>query len=98
MKHIEELIEEICEELDGACEYAEKYIKSKAQGHSLRATKYKSMAEDELTHAGNIKDFAGQDVEEIRRVFELPHEVEEKWERAIKHYAERVAWIRYMLN
>lgn len=98
MKHIEKLIESIDDELDGAAEYAECYIKAKSRGHSSRASKYKSMAEDELTHAENIKDFAAADIEEIKRVYKLPEEVEEHWEKAHKHYTERMALIKYMLN
>ena len=55
MKHIEKMIESIDEELDGAAEYAECYIKSKSRGHSSRAAKYKSMAEDEDGPQGSEK-------------------------------------------
>jgi hypothetical protein len=98
MKHIEKMIDHIDEELDGAAEYAECYIKSKSRGHSSRAAKYKSMAEDELIHADNIKEFAAADVEEIKRVYKLPEEVEEHWEKAHKRFTERIAMIRYMLG
>lgn len=98
MKHIEKLIESIDDELDGAAEYAECYIKAKSRGHSMRASKYKSMAEDELAHATNIKDFAAADVEEIKRVYSLPEDVEEHWEKAHKRFTERMALIKYMLN
>jgi hypothetical protein len=56
------------------------------------------MAEDELIHADNIKEFAAADVEEIKRVYKLPEEVEEHWEKAHKRFTERIAMIRYMLG
>jgi rubrerythrin len=82
MHYIDELIEKIEEEIEGAREYTEESIKARAKGYTERANKYKSMAMDELTHAATIRDFATQDVDEIKRVYTLPVEVEENWNRA----------------
>ena len=55
MKILDHMIEDLEEEVDGAREYAEKYIECKAKGNTARATKYKEMAMDELKHAGYIR-------------------------------------------
>ena len=50
MKMIERYIESLCEELDGAVEYAEYYIIYKT-ARPQWARMYKEMAESELQHA-----------------------------------------------
>ena len=98
MHYIDELIEKIEEEIEGAREYTEESIKARAKGHTERANKYKSMAMDELTHAATIRDFATQDVDEIKRVYTLPVEVEENWNRAHRRFIECMSAIKLMLN
>ena len=95
---MEKMIDAIEEELEGAKNYAEKYIENKAHGNMQRASVFKEMAMDELGHAAHIYDFSSQDISHIKDVHTLPTEVEEKWEHARKRYAECVGWIKQMLS
>lgn len=97
MTKIKKLINHIDEELKGAKDYAEKYVECKTKGDTTWASKYKEMANDELKHAINLHDKAVQEIEEIKKVYTAPVEMEEKWEREHKEYVENVAWIRQML-
>jgi ferritin len=97
MRMIDKMIDHINEELEGAKEYAEKYIECKSRGDTTRASKYHDMANDELRHASNIHDFAIMDVDSIKNVYPLSVEDEEKWTHAHKHFAECTAIIRQML-
>ena len=98
MKLVHKFIEQIDEELEGAKEYAERYIENRAKGNSNRASKYKEMAGDELRHAGYVYDFAVMDVADIKKVYPMPIEAEEAWTHAMKHYAECVAMVKHMLT
>ena len=97
MKIIHKFIEHINDELDGAKEYAEKFIENKAKSNMMRASRYKEMAEDEMKHATYIKDMALVDAEELLKVYTLPIETEEQWNHTLKHFAECMAMIRHML-
>jgi ferritin len=94
MRLLEKLIENIEEELEGAKEYAERYIECKARGNNQRASKYKEMAHDEIRHAEEIYSFADTDVEAIRRVHPLSVEDEEEWARAVKKMHECIARVK----
>ena len=98
MKKIKEYVEAIDEELEGAKEYAEKYVECKAKDNMQSATKYKEMANDELKHAMYEHEWAVKEIEEISRVYTPPIEMQEKWDKAHKEYVEKVAWIRQMLS
>ena len=98
MKLIHKLIESFEEELEGAKEYAEKYIDSKARGNIVRAEKYSEMAKDELKHAGYMKEFAIKDYEEIKKVYPVPDETEEAFEHALKKSSECMATVKQMLS
>ena len=98
MKLVHKFIDQIDDELDGAKEYAERYIECRAKGNASRAAKYKEMAGDELRHAGYVYDFAVMDIGEIKKVYPMPIEVEEAWDKAMKHYAECVAMVKHMLT
>ena len=99
MLHLmEKMIGDVMEELDGAREYAEKYIENRAIGNVSRANKYKEMASDELRHASYAHEFAAQDMEELKKVTEIPVKDLERWEKAHKSYAESMAWIKRMLD
>ena len=98
MKMIQEKIEEICEELDGAFEYAEKYFKCKARGNLGHANKFKEMAHDELKHANILHELYTEDIEELNKVYTLTEEEEKAWENCIKHFAEKVAMVRHILS
>lgn len=98
MNYIDKMIDKIEEEIEGAVDYAEESIKCRAKGHTDRASKYKSMALDEITHAETIRNFATQDIEEIKRVYSFPVEDEEKWEKAHRKFNEIIASIKLMLG
>lgn len=98
MKIIHKFIEHINDELDGAKEYAEKFIENKAKGNMARAARYKEISEDEMRHATYVKDMAVSDAEDILKVYTLPVETEEAWNHTLKHFAECMAMIRQMLS
>lgn len=98
MKMIDGIIDALREEVEGASDYAEKYLKAKSKGDTIRANKYKEMANDELKHAEYLHNFAVQDVEELTKVYPLPENVESKWEHSHKRCAEKMALVRQMLS
>lgn len=99
MRYIKKLVEQIDEEICGAQHYAEKYVEFKARegSGSDKASKYKSMSEDELKHANILHQFAADEIESLRQIYHAPEEMMEKWERSHERYIERAAWIRQML-
>lgn len=98
MKILERMVEELEDEVCGAREYAEKYIDSRAKGNIPRANKYKEMAQDELKHAGYIRDFAIADAESIKKVHTLTEEEEHKWEHSHKKLNNEIAMIQHLLS
>jgi hypothetical protein len=98
MKFLEKVIEGLNEEIDGAKEYAEKYVENMAKGNTSRANKYKEMAGDELKHAGYMRDFAIADIDELKRVYHMTENEEEMWEHAHKKLMNEMALVRYMLG
>ena len=98
MTIIKNMVEAIEEELEGAKDYAEKYVECKAKEKMQKASRYKEMAEDELKHAMYIHEWAVREVEQISTVYTPPVEMMEKWEKAHKEYVEKVAWIKQMLT
>lgn len=98
MTNIKRYVEKIDDELEGAKEYAEKYIEYKAMGNMSRANKYKELANTELQHAMTIHQFSVEDVEELKKVYTPPIEMEKKWEESHKEYVEKSAWIKQMLS
>lgn len=98
MKLVHKMIDQIDEELEGALDYAEKFIESKVHGDTNRANVYRQMSYDELTHAGNVYEFSTKDIEKIRSIHHMSEECEAKWEEAKKHYAEFVAKVKFLLN
>jgi hypothetical protein len=98
MKSIKMFVEQLEEEIEGAKEYAEKYVECKAKGNAQRANRYKEMATDELKHTNYIHEMAVQDIEELKKVYTAPIEMQEKWDKAHKEYVEKVAWIKQMLT
>ena len=98
MRMIKDLIDHLDEEIEGAKEYAEKYVELKAKGNMQRANKYKEMANDELKHTNYIHEMAVQEIEELKKVYTAPADMQDKWDKAHKEYVERVAWIKQMLT
>lgn len=97
MRKIQEFVNQIDEELEGAKNYAECFLDLKARGQTAWASKYKSMAEDELKHAMIIHERAVEEVGLISKVYTPPFEMEEKWTASHKNYVEKTAWIKQML-
>lgn len=98
MRKIKEYVDHLKEEVEGAKEYAEKYIECKAKGNTQRANRYKEMASDELKHATYIHEWAVMEVEEISRVYKPPVDMMEKWEHEHKKFVEEVALIKKILD
>lgn len=98
MKIIKDYVEHINDEIDGAKEYAEKYIECKVKGNTANANRYKEMANDELKHAMYIHEWAVAEISQIEKIYTAPVEMIEKWEKAHKEYVEKTAWIRQMLS
>ncbi len=97
MKSIKKYVEAIDEEIEGAKDYAEKYVEAKAKGDMSRANRYKEMATDELRHSTFLHEWAVAEIEELSKVYTPPVWMEEKWEKSHKEYVEKVAWIKQML-
>jgi hypothetical protein len=97
MRAIKKYVEAIDEEIEGAKDYAEKYVECKAKGDMSKANRFKEMASDEIKHAMYIHEWAIAEIEEIKKVFVPPVDMLEKWEKAHKEYVEKVAWIKQML-
>lgn len=97
MTHIKRFVEHIEEEIEGAKEYAEKYVEYKAKGDMQTAAKYKAMAEDELHHASIIHEQAVKEIDQLSKVITPPAEMMEKWQHEHAEYVENAAWVRQML-
>ena len=97
MRAIKKYVEAIDEEIEGAKDYAEKYVECKAKGDMSKANRYKEMASDEIKHAMYIHEWAIAEIEEIKKIFVPPVDMLEKWEKAHKEYVEKVAWVKQML-
>jgi hypothetical protein len=97
MKLVKNYIEHLCEEVEGAKDYAEKYIECRAKGESTRASKYREMASDELSHAASVRDMAYQDIKRISEMMVIPMDIEDEWDKAAKHCEEQIALVKQML-
>lgn len=97
MKKIKKLVDEICEELEGAKEYAEMRVDRKANGDNAWAQRFEEMANDELKHANYIHEYAVSEINKLREVYTPPQDMIDKWEQSHKEYVEKAAWIKQML-
>ena len=97
MRYIQKLVEHLDEEIEGAKEYAEKSLHLRSKGDTALASKYKSMAEDELRHATIIHEEAAAEVERLSKVYTPPVDMMEKWKYEHEKAIEKVAWIKQML-
>lgn len=97
MRIIKKYVDAIDDELEGAKDYAEKYVECKVKNDMHSANRYKEMANDELKHAAYEHEWAVKEIEELSKVYTAPAEMMEKWEHSHKNYVEQVAWIRQML-
>ena len=98
MKSIKNYVDAIDDEIEGAKEYAEKYVECKAKGDMQSANRYKEMATDELKHATYEHEWAVNEIERISKIYTAPVEMQEAWEKSHKEYVEKVAWIKQMLT
>lgn len=98
MKKIRDFVDHIKEEVEGAKDYAEKYVECKAKGDLQRAARYKEMAADELKHATYIHEMAVAEIEEISKVYKPPVDMQEKWDHEHKKFVEEVAMVKMILN
>ncbi len=98
MKAIEKLVHCIDDEIEGAKEYAEKALMSKAEGDTNWYNRYKEMATDELKHAGWIHDYAVAKIDKLKAIYTAPTEMQDAWNKSHAEYVERVAWIKQMLT
>lgn len=96
MKHIAKYVEQIKEELDGATDYAERYVYQKSLGDPS-ARKWQEFAQDELKHAMGIHDMAVAEVKRLEGVYEPTVEMREAWEKSHKEYVEQTAKVKMML-
>lgn len=97
MKSIKKYVKQINEEIEGACEYAEKYIELKAHDNAW-ATQYKKMAEDELRHSDILHQIAVEEIELLRNVYQPTPDMEKAWEESHMVFVEKTAWVRQMLS
>ena len=97
MHYIKEIVEQLDEEIEGAKEYAEKYVKYKAKNNIAWANRFKEMATDEIKHCTYIHELIVFEIEELKKIYTPPAEMLEKWEQEHKIYVEKVAWIKQML-
>lgn len=97
MRKIQKLAHRIHEELEDAQHYAECYVERKAAGKPQQAAKYQKMAEDELQHAAVLHEFAVAEIEQIKTVFKVPAEMQDRWDAEHKTYVSLCAWIKQML-
>lgn len=98
MKYIDELIEKVDDELEGAMEYAEQYIIYKAMGNHTRASQFREMAMQELNHATILRDFSIQDVDAVKKVHSLSEEEHQHWEKCLRRFNEKLSIIRNQLT
>lgn len=98
MRMIKNYVDHMIEELEGAKDYAEKYVECKANGNMAHANKYKEMAQQELNHAMNIHGFATEAVDKLSKIYTPPVDMQEKWDKAHKEYVEEAAHIKMMLT
>ena len=94
MKRMEKAIKEVCDELHGACKYAENYIFF-ATSHPEWARMYHDMAMEELTHAEADYKIGTEMMNELKWVDE---ESKEKWRDLNNKVAQKTAWVKLMLS
>jgi hypothetical protein len=98
MKLIDKMLEQLEEEVEGARDYAEKYVECKARGNMPRANHYKEMAHDELKHATFLKEMDMADVDDLKRVYPMTEEEEHHWAHRIKCINDQMAMVMHVLS
>lgn len=98
MRIIQNYVDKIDDELEGAKDYAEKYVEYRVKGDGTTANRYKEMANDELKHAMYEHEWAVKEVGELSKIYTPPAHMQEIWDKSHKEYVEKVAWIKQMLT
>lgn len=98
MKLLDKMLEHLEEEIDGAREYAEKYIECKARGNVSRANRYKEMASDELKHATFLKEMDAADLSELERTYHMTEEEQSTWDHWQKRLTDQMALVMHILS
>lgn len=98
MTKIKELADEMKDELCSAKDYAEKYIEKKANNENEWASRFKSMAQDELKHASSLHEMIVQEINKLSNIYIPPQSMMDKWDIDHKHYVEKHSWIEKMLE
>ena len=98
MTKIKMLSEELCEELEDAKKYAERYVEYKVRGQSDLASTYKKMANDELEHATKLHGIVVSEIKMIEGNMTPPQWMLDKWDQTHKLYVEKEAFVKQILN
>jgi Na+-translocating ferredoxin:NAD+ oxidoreductase RnfC subunit len=98
MKLIDKMLEQLEDEVEGARDYAEKYVECKARGNMSRANRYKEMAHDELKHATFLKEMDIADIDELKKVYPMTDEEQSLWEHGHKHVNDQMAMVMHVLS
>lgn len=99
MKHIQEYVEKIKDELEDAKDYAEKAAYWKYEGNASRQKYYYEMANDELKHAKMIHDLAVEDINKMKEQgYTAPEKMQEAWMLSHAEYVDKAAWVKQILT
>lgn len=98
MTKIKMLSDELCEELEDAKKYAERYVEYKVRGQSDVASMYKKMANDELAHGTNLHGIIVNEIKAIEGTTTPPQWMLDKWSETHKWYVEKEAFVKQILN
>ena len=98
MKLLEKMLDHLEDEIEGAREYAEKYIECKARGTMPRANRYNEMANDELKHASFLREMDIADVSELKRAYQMTEEEQSLWDHGQKRLTDEMALIMHILS
>lgn len=96
MKKVQEYIDHIKDEIGSAYDYAEKYVELKTSNPQW-AKMYHDMSTQELIHAQNFKTMGESVYEGIKSNY-MPEDTQERWERCLRKYTDKVARIKVMLS
>lgn len=94
MKMIDSFMESIKDEVNGAMDYADKYVELKTEKPKW-ANIYHDMAANELTHAEHLMTMAKEHVASLGW---LSEKTKEDWNKCQSKTAEKTAMIKIMLN
>lgn len=98
MRKILDYLDLIDDEVRGSREYAEKYIEYKAAGNMTWAERFKEMSNDKIKNIGWLHELTISDIEQIKKVYTPPFEIQEVWDSKCKKYIEQAALIKQMLS